>query len=172
MPHVTCDILDLDIGEDPSACWVTRQMSLPHRCGGLGVLTHTEMTSRAAYLSAAALTEKSVQKGDPAFLPFSGPSGHMMQDTYAVLQSMDGELPALSPEAVADAIPGLQTLVRRAHDVAMLQSLKAVFQEHSNSKSTVERIRGERNLARMHSVRQWCIQVHGRNALLHFLADE
>ena len=42
--------------------------------------------------------------------------------------------------------------VRRAHDDAMLQSLKAVFQEHTNSDSTVERIRGERNLARMHSV--------------------
>ena len=126
---------------------------LPHRCGGLGVLTHTEMTSRAAYLSAAALTEKSVQKGDPAFLPFSGPSGHLMQDTYAVLQSVDGELPALSPETVAEAIPGLHTQVRRAHDDgAMLQSLKAVFQEHSNSESTVERIRGERNLARLHSV--------------------
>ena len=91
----TCDILDLDIGEDPSACLVTRQMSLPHRCGGLRVLTCTEKTNRAAYLSEAALTEKSVQKGDPAFLPFSGPSGHLMQDTYAVLQSVDGELPAL-----------------------------------------------------------------------------
>ena len=76
----------------------------------------------------------------------------MMQDTYAVLQSMDGELPALSPETVADAIPGLQTQVRGSHDDAMLQSLKAVFQEHSNSESTVERIRGEHNLARQHSV--------------------
>ena len=60
---VTCDILDLDIGEDPSARLVTRQMSLPQRCGGLGVLTHTDKTSCAAYLSAAALTENSVQQG-------------------------------------------------------------------------------------------------------------
>ena len=103
-------------------------MSLLHRCVGLGVLTHTEMKRRAAYVSAVALTKKSVQKGDPAFLPFSGPSGHMMQDTYAVLQLMDGELPALSPETVADVITGLQTQVRRAHDDAMLRSLKAVFQ--------------------------------------------
>ena len=32
----SCDILHLEIGEDPSACLLTRQMSLPHRCGGLG----------------------------------------------------------------------------------------------------------------------------------------
>ena len=92
----TCDILDLDIGEDPSACLPTLQMSLPERCGGLGVLTHTETTSRSAYLYAAALTDKSVQKGDTALLSFSGPSGYQMQDTYAVLQSADCELPALT----------------------------------------------------------------------------
>ena len=55
----------------------------------------------------------------------------------------------------------------------MLQSMKAVFQEHSNSEPTV---RGERNLARLQRVidsgSSRCIQVHGRNALLRFLADQ
>ena len=57
----------------------------------------------------------------------------------------------ISLDTVADVIPALRTQVRRAHDDAMLQSLKAMLQEHSNSESPVERIRGERNLARLHS---------------------
>ena len=46
-------------------CTVTSQMLLPRKCVGLGVLTHTESTSRSAYLSAAALTEPALQKGNP-----------------------------------------------------------------------------------------------------------
>ena len=34
----------------------------------------------------------------------------------------------------------------------MLQTQKAMFQEQCNSEATAERIRGERNLARMHRV--------------------
>ena len=127
----TCDILDLDIDDDPSTYLVTRQMSLPHTCGGLGVLNHTEMTSLSAYLSTAALTEKSLQKGEEALLPFSGSSGEVMQDTCAVLQ-VDGELPALSLDTVVNDMPGLQKQVRRAHDDVMLQSLKSALQ-HCNS---------------------------------------
>ena len=35
--------------------------------------------------------------------------------------------------------------VRRAQDEALLQTLKAMFQEQCNSESTAERIRSERN---------------------------
>ena len=82
-----CDIIDINIGEDSMTCVVTSQMLLPHRCGGLGILAHTESTSHSAYLSAAVLTEKALQKGNPAFLPFSGPSGGLLQDTYVALQA-------------------------------------------------------------------------------------
>ena len=75
-----------------------------------------------------------------------------MQDIYAVLQAANSDLPALSLEAVINDIPGLNTRVRRAHDEAMLQTLKAMFQEQCNSESTAERIRSERNLASMHTV--------------------
>ena len=126
----TCDMLDIDIREDPTTkCDVIRQMLRPHRCGGLGGLAHTESISHSAYLSAAALTEKALQKGNPTFLPFSGPSGGLLQDTYAALQAAHSDLPALSLEAVANDIPGLQTQVRRAQDETMLQTLKAIFQE-------------------------------------------
>ena len=100
----------------------------------------------------AALTEKALKKGNPAFLPFSGHIGGLLQDIYAVLQAANSDLPALSLEAVINDIPGLNTRVRRAHDEAMLQTLKAMFQEQCNSESTAERIRSERNLASMHTV--------------------
>ena len=115
-----CDILDIDIGADTLACLVTSQMFLLHRCGGLGVSTNTISTSGSAYLSAAALTGKALQKGDPAFLPFSGPSGGPLQDTYSVLLAADGDLPALSLDEVVNVVPGLHTQVRRAHAEAML----------------------------------------------------
>ena len=81
----TRDILDIDVGEDPTTCESIKQILLLHRCGGLGVSTNTISTSGSAYLSAAALTGKALQKGDPAFLPFSGPSGGPLQDTYLSL---------------------------------------------------------------------------------------
>ena len=108
-------------------------MSLPHRCGGPGVFTHIEPTSRSAYLSAAALTEKALQKGNPAFLPFLRPSVGLAQNTYAALQAAHGDLPPLLLDTVVNDLPGLQTQVRQAHDKAMLQSLQAVFQARRNS---------------------------------------
>ena len=148
----TCDILDIDIGEDPMSCVVTRHMLLPHRCGGWGVWTHPESTSGSAHLSATALTEKALQKGNPNFLPFSGPSGGLCQDTHTALQVVHSDPPALSLDAVVNDIPSLQTQVMQAQDEAMLQILQSVFQEQCNSESTTERIRGEQILARMHSV--------------------
>ena len=122
--NAACDILDIDIGEDPTACTVTSQMLMPHKCGGLRVSSHTESTSRSAYLSAAALTEKALQKRNPAF---SGPSGRLSQDTYAALRAAHNGLPALSLDAVVNDTPGLRTQVRRAQDEVMLQTLKAMF---------------------------------------------
>ena len=95
---VTCDILDIDIGEDPIACVVTSQCSC--RTGvAWGFLTHTESTSGSACLSAAALTEKALQRGNPTFLPFSGPSGGLLQDTCA--EPRDGRLFGSSKRSVA-----------------------------------------------------------------------
>ena len=74
-------------------------MFLSPRCSDLGVLAHTESTSPSAYLLAA-LRVKAMQKGNPSFLPFSGPSRGLLQDTYAVLQAAHSDLPALSLEAV------------------------------------------------------------------------
>ena len=33
----TRDILDIDVGEDPTTCESIKQILLLHRCGGLGV---------------------------------------------------------------------------------------------------------------------------------------
>ena len=133
-------------------CVVTSQILRPHRCAGLVVLAHMESTSRSAYLSAAALTEKALQKANPV-LPFFGPSCGLLQDTYAALQAAYSDLPALSLDAVVNDIPALQTMVRRAQeDKVMLQILKSMCQEQCNSESTAERMGGEQNIAKMYSV--------------------
>ena len=91
--------------------------------------------------------------GSPSTAPSPSSSDEgSPQDTYAALQAADGELPALSLDAMVNDIPGLQTQIRRVHDDVALQSLKSAFQEHCNSESTAERIRGECNMARLHSV--------------------
>ena len=73
-----------------------------------GGLTHTESKSLSAYLTAAAFIEKGLQKGNPAFLPFSGPRDGLLQDTHVVLQADDGHLPPLY--TVVNDIPGLQIM--------------------------------------------------------------
>ena len=130
MPHLTASILT-KARMQRRLCKqeVIRQKLLPQKCAGYAVLVQKESRTHSAYLSAAALTEKALQKGNPTFLPFSGPSGGLLQDTYAALQAAHSDLPALSLEAVANDIPGLQTQVRRAQDETMLQTLKAIFQE-------------------------------------------
>ena len=62
----------------------TAAVALAHKCGGLGLLTHTENTSRSACLSAAALAARSLQKGNFVLLPFSGPRGGLMQHDCTV----------------------------------------------------------------------------------------
>ena len=60
------------------------------------MLIHTEGTSRSVYLPAVALIENSVQKREPALMAFSGRSGELMQEPYAVLQATDCKLPEVS----------------------------------------------------------------------------
>jgi hypothetical protein len=148
------DILNLDLDEKDNAdTAVTLQMVLPHRCGGLGLLAHSQSTIESAYLSSAALTETSLQEAHPAFLPFPGPSGQHMQDAFESVQNelaeTNGvELPPLSLGMVLQRVPGLQTESRRMQDQALFQLLKNKFQNMCDDRCTAEQI----SLARLHSV--------------------
>ena len=69
-----------------------------------------------------------------------------------MLQSADCELRARSLNTVVNRNPGLQAQLTQEHDYGMLQPLKAVSQKAHNPESTTENIRGEHDLANLHSV--------------------
>ena len=61
------------------------QLVLPLRLGGMGIRLTTESEARAAYLSAAAMTETAMRTGAPQFQPFAGPGGPSLDGDYRAL---------------------------------------------------------------------------------------
>jgi hypothetical protein len=110
--------VDLDENLDADAA-VALQIAIPHQCGVLGLLAHSQLTSESAYLAAAAPSPK-----DPARRSSSLPAVlSNQQSTYAgqfqslqkQLAGTNGvELPALSLDMAIHGMPGLQTEQKNA----------------------------------------------------------
>ena len=94
------------------------QLTLPLRYGGMGIGATSMMEATAAFLRAAAVTEKALNARLLTFRPFSGPAGpRRIHDWYA-LHSATGELwPVATPEVdhrcIGKVLPRVQQIVSK-----------------------------------------------------------
>ena len=138
------------------------QLSLPFRCGGIGLLEHSEQTSNAAYLSGAALAEKSLKDGPEAFKPFSGPNLERLQVMFQAVHEWSANdnieesllsADTLNPDLVAKELPGLQHTARRRRDEQLYNNIVELNKVDSKDPLRPQhQARAQRNLARLHSI--------------------
>ena len=99
------------------------QLTLPLRLGGMGIRTTSALEARAAFVSAAAVTETVMRTGPQHFRPFAGPTGVSLSHDWQAVHAagaVDPEHPLWAPEdLVLDAdridsvLPGAQRTFSR-----------------------------------------------------------
>jgi hypothetical protein len=124
------------------------QLVLPLRLGGMGIRLTTESEARAAYLSAAAMTETAMRTGAPQFQPFAGPGGPSLEGDYRALyptsteaRDAPAEAPPLDTKVIDEDLPGYQRLHARHVAQARQADLLASFNSDGEE--------GPGNLARL-----------------------
>ena len=75
------------------------QLTLPLRFGGVGIRTTSQLEARAAFLSAAAVTESAMRAGAQQFRPFAGPLAQALREDWQVIHAAGGDL---WPQGVAE----------------------------------------------------------------------
>ena len=99
------------------------QLTLPLRHGGMGIRTTSALEARAAFLSAAAMTETTMRAGPQQFQPFAGPGAPALEADWQALHAAgaaaDGP-PLWPPDAlpitaasIDDTLPGAQRAFSR-----------------------------------------------------------
>ncbi len=125
-----------------------RQLTLPLRFGGMGILATSSSVANAAYLSAAAMTETAMRAGAPQFRPFAGPSAEGLTQMWQALHAEGaGHWPEgaleVNQECIDDVLPGVQRVIGQLTAARKHEALLASFSLDSED--------GVRNLARLRS---------------------
>ena len=139
-----------------------QQMCLPLRCGGLGIRQESESSCDAAFLAAAALTEKAMQNGSESTKPFANESGADMRAMFQSLQAREelqgleklASVQELTPETVSNLLPRLQGDVSRHLEEHRHAQLLDTYSKAAEDDELSKRVEGERSVKRMRSVQE------------------
>lgn len=124
------------------------QVTLPLRYGGMGIRATSSLEAKAAFLSAAAVTQKVMSAGPLPFRPFSGPMGPGLIGDWHALHSTAGDLwPTASREVDDACISEVLPKVQRMYSKFQAQSKS----EQLLSSCHVDNEAGLMKLARLNS---------------------